>query len=80
MYCGIPSRASKCCRARPETTLTYRQIRMMYSKKYGIAHARFTHSSKTILHASTKGDDHAIRYNSLHDNRYLKYFQGHTAR
>lgn len=27
-----------------------------------------------------QGTDHSLRYLSLHDNRYLRYFQGHTAR
>lgn len=56
-----------------------RKLKTLYSKKYGIAHARFTHKSTTIIHASTK-NDHALRYHSMHDNKYLAYFQGHTAR
>ena len=32
------------------------------------------------MHASTKLDDHALRYHSTHDNKYLSYFKGHTAR
>ncbi|KAJ3370049.1 member of Set1p complex, histone methyl transferase [Kappamyces sp. JEL0680] len=51
----------------------------VYSKKYGCAHARFTHRSNNLIHASTKEDD-AIRYMSLHDNKYLRYFKGHTAK
>ncbi|KAJ3146984.1 hypothetical protein HK101_002263, partial [Irineochytrium annulatum] len=50
-----------------------------YSKKYGCSLGRFTHRSNNVLHASTK-DDHAIRYLSFHDNKYLRYFKGHTAR
>ncbi|KAK8865601.1 hypothetical protein IAR55_000745 [Kwoniella newhampshirensis] len=57
-----------------------KKIKTLYSKKYGIDHVRFTHKPSTILHASTKGDDHAIRYHSMHDNKYLAYFKGHTAR
>ncbi|WWD18223.1 hypothetical protein CI109_102673 [Kwoniella shandongensis] len=57
-----------------------KKIKTLYSKKYGIDHVRFTHKPGTILHASTKGDDHAIRYHSMHDNKYLAYFKGHTAR
>ncbi|KAI8848051.1 WD40-repeat-containing domain protein [Chytridium lagenaria] len=48
-----------------------------YSKKYGCTLGRFTHKSNNILHASTK-EDHAIRYLSFHDNKYLRYFKGHT--
>jgi COMPASS component SWD2 len=29
-----------------------------------------------VIHASTKGDD-SIRYMSLHDNNYLRYYKGH---
>ncbi|KAJ3110346.1 WD repeat-containing protein 82 [Phlyctochytrium bullatum] len=50
-----------------------------YSKKYGCACGRFTHKSTNVLHASTK-DDHAIRYLSFHDNKYIRYFKGHTDR
>jgi WD40 repeat protein len=30
--------------------------------------------------ARAQGADHSLRYLSLHDNRFLRYFQGHTAR
>ncbi|KAG1734139.1 WD40-repeat-containing domain protein [Suillus lakei] len=33
----------------------------------------------TVVHASTKEDD-TIRYHSLHDNKYLQYFKGHSGR
>lgn len=48
-----------------------------YSKKYGCAHGRFTHKNTTIIYASTK-EDHAIRYLSFHDNKFIRYFKGHT--
>ncbi|EIW72712.1 hypothetical protein M231_07216 [Tremella mesenterica] len=51
-----------------------------FSKKYGISLARFTHRSANIIHASTRLEDHAIRYHSMHDNTYLSYFRGHTGR
>lgn len=54
--------------------------RTFYSKKYGIDLARFTHKAQNILHASTKGGDHAVRYHSAHENKYISYFRGHTAR
>ncbi|CAH1709339.1 unnamed protein product [Chironomus riparius] len=53
------------------------QTRTVNSKKYGVDHIRFTHSSMTAIHSSTKVDD-TIRYLSLHDNKYLRYFPGHT--
>ncbi|PWN24270.1 WD40 repeat-like protein [Microstroma glucosiphilum] len=56
-----------------------RHAKVLNSKKYGVNLARFTHSSSTVLYASTKTDD-TIRYHSLHDNRYLQYFRGHKSR
>lgn len=56
-----------------------RHTKTLYSKKYGVHLARFTHRSSAILYASTKEDD-TIRYHSLHDNKYLQYFRGHKRR
>jgi hypothetical protein len=56
--------------------LMSRKSKTFYSKKYGIGLIRFTHRSGNILHTSTKGD-HAVRYHSMHDNKYLSYFRGH---
>ncbi|KAI5481293.1 WD repeat protein 82 [Pseudohyphozyma bogoriensis] len=55
---------------------TGKHQKQLYSKKYGVHLARFTHKSSAIIHASTKEDD-GIRYLSLHDNNYLRYFKGH---
>jgi COMPASS component SWD2 len=49
------------------------------SQKYGSALAKFTHNSTSIIYASTKVDD-GIRYLSMHDNSFIRYFRGHTAR
>ncbi|KAK0891919.1 hypothetical protein LTR02_013721 [Friedmanniomyces endolithicus] len=49
------------------------------SQKYGSALARFTHHSTSIIYASTKVDD-GIRYLSMHDNSFIRYFRGHEAR
>jgi len=53
------------------------QNRHTFSKKYGVDLIRLTHATNTAIHASTKVDD-TIRYLSLHDNKYLRYFRGHT--
>ncbi|XP_068720349.1 WD repeat-containing protein 82-like [Montipora capricornis] len=53
--------------------------RTLYSKKYGVAQIQYTHATNTVIHTSTKIDD-TIRYLSLHDNKYLRYFTGHTKR
>lgn len=52
----------------------------MHCERYGAAHVRFTHDPLSVLCASTRGFDNSIRYLSLHDNRYLRYFEGHTVR
>lgn len=41
-----------------------RHMQTLHSKKYGAAHARFTHGGSTIIHASCKEND-TIRYLSL---------------
>ena len=51
--------------------------RSLNSKKYGVDLIRYTHATNTAIHASNKVDD-TIRYLSLHDNKYIRYFQGHT--
>jgi len=59
--------------------------RSYFSAKYGASLVRFTHHPAAILYASTRSEstldevgNHAIRYHSLHDNTYLRYFKGHT--
>ncbi|XP_064632433.1 WD repeat-containing protein 82-like isoform X2 [Lineus longissimus] len=51
--------------------------RTLNSKKYGVDLIQFTHAPNAAIHSSTKVDD-TIRYLSLHDNKYIRYFQGHT--
>ncbi|KAI9499599.1 WD repeat domain 82-like protein [Zychaea mexicana] len=51
----------------------------LFSKKYGVNLARFTHASSNVVYASTKEDD-TLRYLSLHDNKYIRYFRGHKQR
>merc|ERR1711907_614080 len=47
------------------------------AKKYGASQIRFTHDSKSVIHASNVEWSDDIRYLSLHDLRYLRYFKGH---
>lgn len=89
--------------------------KVLFSKKYGVAHICFTHDPQSVIYASTKvvkitcntflrwialirlastlyiavcllsgvflqGADHKIRYQTLHDNKYIRYFTGHTER
>jgi len=51
--------------------------RVVYSKKYGVDLVRFTHVSSAVICASKNRWDESLRYLSLHDNRYLRYFKGH---
>eukprot|EP00824_Muranothrix_gubernata_P009474 TRINITY_DN22080_c0_g1_i1.p1 TRINITY_DN22080_c0_g1~~TRINITY_DN22080_c0_g1_i1.p1 ORF type:complete len:315 (-),score=63.21 TRINITY_DN22080_c0_g1_i1:10-954(-) len=50
------------------------------SRKYGVDLVRFTHHDMAVLVASKNNWDDSLRYHSLHDNRYLRYFQGHRDR
>jgi COMPASS component SWD2 len=58
-------------------TIRGSHLRTCHSKKYGCALATFTHSPSNILYASTKLD-HDLRYLSLHDNKFLRFFSGHS--
>ncbi|XP_070558836.1 WD repeat-containing protein 82-like [Ptychodera flava] len=51
--------------------------RTLFSKKYGVDLIRYTHAANTVVYSSNKIDD-TIRYLSLHDNKYIRYFHGHT--
>lgn len=53
-------------------------MRVAQDNAHGVEHARFTHDPMSIVVASPS--DHAIRYMSLHDNRYLRSFRGHKDR
>lgn len=53
--------------------------RTLNSKKYGCDLIQFTHAANAVIHSSNKVDDQ-IRYLSLHDNKYLRYYAGHTKR
>ncbi|KAF0034905.1 hypothetical protein F2P81_012663 [Scophthalmus maximus] len=57
-----------------------RPQRTLFSKKYGVDLIRYTHGdAETVVYSSNKLDD-TIRYLSLSDNKYIRYFPGHTAR
>ncbi|CCG84428.1 protein of unknown function [Taphrina deformans PYCC 5710] len=48
----------------------------LFSKKYGVHLARFTHKKSNIVYASTKEND-TLRLLSLHDNSFIRYFKDH---
>ncbi|CAD6194651.1 unnamed protein product [Caenorhabditis auriculariae] len=53
--------------------------RSVNSKKYGVGLIRYAPGANCAVHCSTKIDN-TIRYLSLHDNKYLRYFIGHNDR
>ncbi|KAK9790395.1 hypothetical protein SCARD494_08344 [Seiridium cardinale] len=55
-----------------------RHDKQLLSKKYGVKLAKFTHTSSSVVYASTKVND-AIRYLTTHDNAFIRYFEGHEA-
>eukprot|EP00002_Diphylleia_rotans_P001281 TRINITY_DN10715_c0_g1_i1.p1 TRINITY_DN10715_c0_g1~~TRINITY_DN10715_c0_g1_i1.p1 ORF type:complete len:314 (+),score=56.91 TRINITY_DN10715_c0_g1_i1:55-996(+) len=50
---------------------------VVFSKKYGVSLVRWTHHTSNIIMASNNVWEHALRYLSLHDNQYLRQFNGH---
>ncbi|CAG2253890.1 CPS35 [Mytilus edulis] len=65
------------CQSIDVFTLVCKPKKTLNSKKYGVDLICYTHAVNTALHSSTKVDD-TIRYLSLHDNKYIRYFPGHT--
>ncbi|XP_058486941.1 uncharacterized protein LOC131460437 isoform X3 [Solea solea] len=57
-----------------------RMKRTLFSKKYGVDLIRYTHGdAQQVVYSSNKIND-TIRYLSLSDNKYIRYFSGHMAR
>ncbi|KAJ1490453.1 WD40-repeat-containing domain protein [Baffinella frigidus] len=53
----------------------------LFARKFGISLARFMHDPSTVVCASNnEHSDFALRYWTLHDNRFLRYFKGHRAK
>ncbi|KAL9106572.1 MAG: hypothetical protein Q9227_008418 [Pyrenula ochraceoflavens] len=55
-----------------------KRTKSVASKKYGVHLARFTHHSRQILYASTKGDD-SLRLLELHSESFVRYFGAHQS-
>jgi len=52
--------------------------KQVFARRHGACHVRFTHHPLCLLLASRNAhDDHAVRYLSLHDNKFLRFFPGH---
>eukprot|EP00850_Spirogloea_muscicola_P000780 SM000003S11025 [mRNA] locus=s3:455859:458288:+ [translate_table: standard] len=58
-------------------TATATLVKTVHSKKYGVDLISFTHHPSAVIYTSKNGWDESLRYLSLHDNRYLRYFKGH---
>lgn len=52
-------------------------VKTIHSRKYGVDQIVFTHHPSAVLYSSKNGWDESLRYLSLYDNRYLRYFKGH---
>eukprot|EP00898_Chlorokybus_atmophyticus_P005690 jgi/Chlat1/6121/Chrsp409S05658 len=61
-------------------TASGKLVKTVFSKKYGADNIRFTHHSSSVICSSKNEWDESLRYLSLHDNRYLRYFRGHHGR
>eukprot|EP01083_Nonionella_stella_P017325 48447_1 len=58
---------------------TARLRKVVYSRRYGVQAVRFTHHVPAVICASRHPTNHAVRYMSMHDNSYIRFFEGHTA-
>lgn len=61
-------------------TQTAQVEKVLLSKKYGVANIAFTHHPDSVIYSSTKGADYTLRYHSIRDNRYIRYFRGHAGK
>eukprot|EP01119_Soliformovum_irregulare_P023315 TRINITY_DN8129_c0_g1_i2.p1 TRINITY_DN8129_c0_g1~~TRINITY_DN8129_c0_g1_i2.p1 ORF type:complete len:294 (+),score=53.61 TRINITY_DN8129_c0_g1_i2:70-951(+) len=57
--------------------LVEKKLKTVASKKYGVDLVKFTHTNEAVICASKNEWDESLRYLSLHDNKYLRYFKGH---
>eukprot|EP00270_Netrium_digitus_P009756 TRINITY_DN2988_c0_g1_i1.p1 TRINITY_DN2988_c0_g1~~TRINITY_DN2988_c0_g1_i1.p1 ORF type:complete len:409 (+),score=87.56 TRINITY_DN2988_c0_g1_i1:30-1229(+) len=61
-------------------TATASLVKTIHSKKYGVDQICFTHHPSSVIYSSKNGWDESLRYLSLYDNRYIRYFKGHRDR
>lgn len=55
-------------------------LKTIHSRKYGVSQICYTHHTSAVLFASKNDWDDSLRYLSLYDNRFLRYFKGHHDR
>jgi COMPASS component SWD2 len=58
-------------------SLTGLEKKKIYTKTHGIGIAKYTHHEACVLLTSDKKSND-IRYLCMHDNKYLRFFKGHT--
>lgn len=61
-------------------TATAEMVKTIHSRKYGVELVAFTHHPSSVIYSSKNGWDESLRYLSLYDNRYIRYFKGHRDR
>eukprot|EP00743_Colponemidia_sp_Colp-15_P006494 GILK01006992.1.p1 GENE.GILK01006992.1~~GILK01006992.1.p1 ORF type:complete len:313 (-),score=33.83 GILK01006992.1:106-1044(-) len=59
--------------------MSAQRTKTVFSSTYGVDLVRFTHHPSAIICASRHDYDHSLRYWSLHDNRFIRFFKGHKA-
>lgn len=60
--------------------LTGERKKKLYTKENGIGKIAYTHHEETVVASSDKRNNHDLVYYCLYDNRYLRYFRGHSDR
>jgi COMPASS component SWD2 len=52
---------------------------MLYAKKYGVQNIKFVHSGTYSAICSSRNDfDYSLRYWDLYENKYIRFFKGHS--
>jgi COMPASS component SWD2 len=59
--------------------LTGEEKKKVFVKTHGVGKLKYTHHDMCVIVSSSKRNND-IRYLSLYDNKYLRYFCGHTAK
>lgn len=55
-----------------------RDYKTVFAQKYGVGCVRFSHTPLHVVCTSRNIWDHSLRYLSLNENTYIRYFKGHT--
>ena len=58
-------------------SLSGEEKKKLYTKTHGIGSVKYTHHEACVL-LSSERKTHDIRYLCMHDNRYLRFFKGHS--